>query len=87
MTLNAESYFARQLKCSEYAVTNTLNSQDLTTDEKITNLKTLISIKIKLYTSWLLVVDNVTSIPLVHVHLPESGNEQWVRGQLLITTP
>ncbi|KAJ7370375.1 hypothetical protein OS493_032551 [Desmophyllum pertusum] len=50
------------------------------------NLKTLISTKIELYTSWLLVVDNVTSTYPVHVHLPESGNEQWARGQLLITT-
>ena len=31
-------------------------------------------------------VDNVTSISRVHVYLPESGNEQWANGQLLITT-
>ena len=95
MTLNAESQdtllesyvsFARRLKCPEFVVTNTLSCKDLTTDEKITNLKTLISTKIELYTSWLLVVDNVTSISRVHVHLPESGNEQWANGQLLITT-
>ena len=95
MTLNAESQdtllesyisFARRLKCPEYAVTKTLNSKDLTTEEKITNLKTLISTKIELYTSWLLVVDNVTSISRVHAQLPESGNEQWAKGQLLITT-
>ncbi|KAJ7383716.1 hypothetical protein OS493_026246 [Desmophyllum pertusum] len=95
MTVNAESpetllesyvSFARQLKCPEYAVTNTLNSKDLNTDEKITNLKTLISTKIELYRSWLLVVDNVTNISGVHGHLPKHGSEQWARGQLLITT-
>ena len=95
MTVNAESpdtllesyvSFARQLKCPEYAVTNTRNSKDLKTDEKITNLKTLIGSKIKLFTSWLLVVDNVSSISRTNVHLPEVGNEQWARGQLLITT-
>ncbi|KAJ7383720.1 hypothetical protein OS493_026250 [Desmophyllum pertusum] len=95
MTVNAESpetllesyvSFARQLKCPEYAVTNTHNSKDLNTDEKITNLKTLISTKIELYTSWLLVVDNVTNISGVHGHLPKRGSEQWARGQLLITT-
>ena len=95
MAVNAESQdtllesyvsFARRLKCPEFVVTNTLSCKDLTTDEKITNLKTLISTKIELYTSWLLVVDNVTSISRVHVHLPESGNEQWANGQLLITT-
>ena len=95
MTLNAESQdtilesyvsFARRLKCPEFVVTNTLNHKDLTTGEKITNLKMIIGTKIELFTSWLLVVDNVTSISRVHVHLPESGNEQWANGQLLITT-
>ena len=95
MTLNAESQdtllesyvsFARRLKCPEFVVANTLSCKDLTTEEKITNLKMLVSTKIELYTSWLLVVDNVTSISRVHVHLPESGNEQWANGQLLITT-
>ncbi|KAJ7383708.1 hypothetical protein OS493_026238 [Desmophyllum pertusum] len=95
MTVNAEtpetlleSYvsFSRHLKCPEYAVTNTLNSKDLNTDEKITNLKSLISRKIEVYTSWLMVVDNVTNISGVHGHLPKHGSEQWARGQLLITT-
>ena len=95
MTLNAENSetllqsfvsFARHCKCPEYAITNTLNAKDLNTEEKIANLKTLINIKTKLYKSWLLVVDNVTSVSRVHVHLPDPGNEEWVRGQLLITT-
>ena len=95
MTLNAESQetilesyisFTRLLKFLDKSFTNTLNSKDLTTEKKITFLKTLISPKIQLYTSWLLVVDNVTSISRVHAHLPESGNEQLANGQLLITT-
>ena len=95
MTVDAESLdsllesfvsFARLLKCSEYAITNTLSSKDSGIEEKIANLKTLVSTKVELYTSWLLVVDNVTSIPQVSVHLPEPGNEQWSGGQMLITT-
>ena len=95
MTVNAESpdtllesyvSFARHLKCPEYAVTNTRNSKVLTRDEKIADLKTLISTKMELFTAWLLVVDNVPSLSRVHAHLPEPGNEQWARGQLLITT-
>ena len=95
MTLNAESLdslpksyvsFARLLKCSEYAITNTLTSKDSEIEEKIANLKTLVSTKVELYTSWLLVVDNITSLPQVSVHLPEPGNEQWLGGQMLITT-
>ena len=95
MTLNAESLdsllesfvsFARLLKCSEYAITNTLSSKDSEIEEKIANLKTLVGTKVELYSSWLLVVDNVSSIPQVSVHLPEPGNEQWLGGQMLITT-
>lgn len=95
MTLNAEntgalmeSYvsFARYCKCPEYAVTNTLKSREMDTNEKITNLKTLISTKIELFASWLLVVDNVADAFGIHSHLPDAGNKQWARGQMLITT-
>ena len=95
MTLNAtspdsllESYasFGRQLRCPEYAVTNTLNSRDIKIEEKIANLKTLVTTKIDLYTTWLLVVDNISSMSWIHAYLPERGNEQWSNGQVLITT-
>ena len=95
MTLNAASpdsllesyaFFARQLRCPEYSIIQILNSKNSKIDEKIADLKMLISTKIGLCTSWLLVVDNVTSISSVHVHLPDSGNEAWGKGQLLITT-
>ena len=94
MTINCESpdtvlesyvAFSRHLKCPETAVTITLHS-DLTTNEKITFLRTRIGMKIGFYTSWLLVLDNVTSLSNVHVHLPEAGNEMRARGQLLIIT-
>ncbi|KAL9961415.1 hypothetical protein ACROYT_G030349 [Oculina patagonica] len=84
MTINAESpktllesyaSFARHLKCPEYAITNTRNSNDLNT-EKIANLKTLISTKIEHYASWLLVVDNVTSISDVRCSFAGAWNEQ-----------
>ena len=95
MTLNAvnldrllDSYvsFARHLKCSEYAVTNTLNDKDLKTEEKIAYIKSLAGTKVKLYASWLLLVDNVVRIPEVYAHLPDSGNSHWSKGQLLITS-
>ena len=95
MTLNAanldrllDSYvsFARHLKCSEYAVTNTLNDKDLKTEEKLARMKSLAGTKVELYPSWLLLVDNVFSIPEIHAHLPDTGNSHWSKGQLLITT-
>ena len=95
MTLNAsnldrllDSYvsFARHLKCPEYAVTNTLNDKDLKNEEKIAYIKSLAGTKVELYASWLLLVDNVVSIPEMHAHLPDTGNSHWSKGQLLITS-
>ena len=80
MTVNAasldsllESYasFARHLKCPDYSILETLSSKDSTVDEKITSLKMLVTVKITCYSSWLLVVDNVTSMSSVHVRLPQ----------------
>ena len=56
------------------------------TEEKISNFKTLISSKIKLYTTWLVIVDNVCNMAWVHDHLPERGNGQWSNGQILVTS-
>ena len=95
MTLDAsnldrllDSYvsFARHLKCSEYAVTNTLNNKDLKTEEKIAYIKSLAGTKVELYASWLLLVDNVVSIPEMNAHLPDTRNSHWSKGQLLITS-
>ena len=86
MTLNAEnpealltSYFslARKVSCPAYTVTTTENSKDLSTEKKIAIIKDLITTKIHLYSSWLLVIDNVTNLARIGQFLPESGNEQW----------
>ena len=95
MTLNAEnleslleSYFslARKVRCPAYTITSTENSKDLNAKQKIAIIKDLIATKIHLYSSWLLVIDNVTNLARMAQFLPERGNEQWGKGQLLITT-
>ena len=95
MTLKAEkvetllqSYvsLARKVSCPEYAVSNIHNSKGMELEEKITNLKDLIETKISLFSSWLLVVDNVKSVSRTNGLLPEPGREQWGKGQLNITT-
>ena len=93
MTLNAESSdsllesftsFAQQIKCSEIEVNKILVSEEETTDKKIIRLKNLIQERIHLYTTWLLVIDNVTGVR--SIPLPEAGNALWKTGQMLITT-
>ena len=95
MTLNAEnpealltSYqsLARKMQCPECTINITENSKDLNNERKIAIIKDLIAAKIHLYSSWLLVIDNVTNLSWIGQFLPEWGNEHWSKGQLLITT-
>ena len=95
MTLNAEnleslleSYFslARKVSCPAYTITVTENSKDLNIKEKVAIIKDLITTKVHLYASWLLVIDSVTNLARMGQFLPKRGNEQWGKGQLLITT-
>ena len=97
MTLNAASFeslltsyvsFARLVRCpaAKYTLMLTLRNKYLKIEEKIAYLKALIAEQIGYYTTWLLVVDNVTNLSSVHDFLPTSGDERWAKGQLLITT-
>ena len=95
MTLNDEnvesllaSYLslARKLSCPVYTITATESSKNLNIKEKVAIIKDLITTKIHLYSSWLLVIDNVTNLARMGKFLPKRGNEQWGKGQLLITT-
>ena len=95
MTLNAEnpealltSYqsLARKMQCPECTINTTENSKDLNNERKIAIIKDLIAAKIHLYSSWLLVIDNVTNLSWIGQFLPERGNQHWSKGQLLITT-
>ena len=95
MLLNAESSesllesytsFSQQIKCSEIEVSNIVVSEEITSDEKIIRLKNLIQEKIHLYTTWLLVIDNVTGVRSILNSVPEVGNPQWKMGQMLIAT-
>lgn len=95
MTLNAEtpdlllqSYasWATKVGFPHDFVRDTVSSKDMKIEEKIKNLRDLIETKIHLYSSWLLLVDQVISITSTHGLLPEPGNKQWGRGQLLMTT-
>ena len=95
MTLGAEttetlltSYLslARKMSCPEYTITTIETSKDLKAGEKIAIIKDLISKKIGLYSSWLLLIDNVSNVADIGPLLPQRGNEKWGKGQLLITT-
>ncbi|XP_068737135.1 uncharacterized protein [Montipora capricornis] len=83
-----ESYrsFARYLKCPEDALSDIIKDKDMNSKKKISNIKSLISTKMDLYSSWLLIVDNVVRLNEISRLLPETGNSSWCKGQVLITS-
>ncbi|XP_068737766.1 uncharacterized protein [Montipora capricornis] len=95
MTLDAqnldsllESYysFARHLRCPEDALSDIMKNKDMDSKKKIANIKSLISTKVELYSSWLLIVDNVVRLNEISHHLPQTRNSSWCKGHVLITS-
>ena len=94
-TLNAEtldsladSYFnlAKQLGVTEYALTNLATSTKVDSSEKIQHLMRFISPKVKQFSAWLIIVDNVVDLSLVRSSLPFTASEEWGHGQMIVTT-
>ena len=94
MTLNAKnldtlpySYenFCRHLNCNENVLTNVLNSSKLK-QEKIKDLRSLITTRIKNWKRWWIIVDNVEDLDVISPFLPQMGDEDWNNGQIILTT-
>ena len=94
-TLNAEtldslanSYFnlAKQLGVTEYALTNLATSTKVDSSEKIQHLMRFIAPKVKQFSAWLIIVENVVHLSVVRSYLPPTASEEWRHGQMLVTT-
>ena len=94
-TLNAssidalvESYveFAVSLNCDEESVTSIGQAKDSSQERKLMLLKNLVAPKLRKYSSWFLIVDNVTDLKSVFQHLPKAGEKTEFKGQILVTT-
>jgi len=94
-TLNAESidtladsYFTlgRHLGIIEYTLTSLETSKREKPSDAITQLQRLILPKVRKYRKWIIIVDNVVDLTSVCGFLPQTGSEEWGRGQVLITT-
>ena len=94
-TLNAEtldsladSYFnlAKQLGVTEYTLTNLATSTKVDSSEKIQHLMRFISPKVKQFSAWLIIVDNVVDLSEVRSYLPPTASEEWGHGQVIVTT-
>lgn len=92
-TLNASSVdsllksfadFARQLKHNEDTIQSIALSNTLTPEDKISNLFGLVKAKIDMFSSWLMIVDNVVDLKKISTFFLSIGKEG--KGQVLVTT-
>ena len=93
MTLNGKnlksllySYedFCRRLNCNESAIENITNSSK-PNEEKIYDLRSLLSSRIKNWKRWWIIVDNVENLEHISPLLPQIGDDIWENGQIIIT--
>ena len=83
--LDSYTRFAKLVGCTEYSVSKS-TSKDLSKEERLTFLKTLVMSKVRCFSNWLIIVDNVTDIKSVSQCWPQPGTKEWGGGLLLVTT-
>ena len=93
MTLNAEnldsllySYvnFCRRLNCNENDISSVMNSPE-PKEQKIKNLRSQLTKRIRNWKLWWIIVDNVNDLKLISPLLPLTGDEIWNNGQIIVT--
>ena len=77
--------FCRRLNCNESVLANIINSSK-PNDEKIKDLRSQVSARIKNWKRWWLIVDNVENLANISQLLPQMGDEVWDNGQIILTT-
>ena len=82
---NSYQKFCRRLNCNESALVNVINSSK-PNEEKIKDLRSLITARIKNWKRWWIIVDNVEDLEIISPLLPQMGDEDWNNGQIILTT-
>lgn len=94
-TLNAESVetlansyitLGKYLGITEYSLTSLVTDKREKPRETIQYLKNLIAPKIRKFSKWLLIADNVVQLNAIRSFLPQTTSTEWGHGQVLITT-
>ena len=93
-TLNAEtletlfnSYdsLSRAHGCTEFAVAGITTSKD-SIQKKLEQFQRLVTPKMKEFSTWLLIIDNVVNLEAVRRFWPTCGCKEYGNGQILVTT-
>ncbi|KXJ17062.1 Kinesin light chain [Exaiptasia diaphana] len=95
-TLNASSVdtllrsyinFSRFLRIDEDSIQSTVSSKTISRPEdKILHFIGLVNPKLAMFSSWLMIVDNVVDLKKISTFFPRLGQSVTGKGQLLVTT-
>ena len=78
--------FANALRCDEQSITNIGTSKDMSQEEKLAQVRALVTPRVLKHSSWLLIVDNVTDLKSICKYWPSAGEKSSNKGQVLVTT-
>ncbi|XP_046854978.1 uncharacterized protein LOC124448012 [Xenia sp. Carnegie-2017] len=53
--------------------------------DKVKNLRSLVSTRLKFWQNWLIIVDNVELLSKISLLLPQVGDAMWINGQIVVT--
>jgi tetratricopeptide (TPR) repeat protein len=83
--LTSYEKLCRRLNCDESVLEDILNSSK-PKDEKIKDLISQITTRIKNWKRWWIIVDNVENLQSIAPLLPQRGDKVWNNGQIILTT-
>ena len=83
--LHSYEDFCRRLNCSESVLKSIMNSRK-PEEEKIKDLRSQITTRIKNWKRWWIIVDNVENLQSIAPLLPQRGDKVWNNGQIILTT-
>ncbi|XP_046855133.1 uncharacterized protein LOC124448164 [Xenia sp. Carnegie-2017] len=73
-----------RLNCDKYMIKNCKDENCSITD-KVKNLQSLVSTRLKFWQNWLIIVDNVEQLRKISSLLPQVGDPMWINGQIIVT--
>ncbi|XP_031557877.1 kinesin light chain 1-like [Actinia tenebrosa] len=78
--------FTRILGCPKQSIAMVVTAKDACLEKKIMQLRGLASPKLEKYSSWMMIVDNVTDLELVSKYFPHKKKNTSGNGHVLVAT-
>ncbi|XP_046854882.1 uncharacterized protein LOC124447931 [Xenia sp. Carnegie-2017] len=73
-----------RLNCDKYMIKK-FEDENCSIADKVKNLRSLVSTRLKFWQNWLIIVDNVAQLSKISSLLPQVGDPMWINGQIIVT--